>query len=65
MSSILAAMSISLIVVLLGIASGLYLRDGQNDYKSECPLGKRFHYFLAGLSFATAIGVGTVSILNF
>lgn len=48
------------LVTLLGICSGLYIRDGQNDHKSSTPLGKGFHYTLAGIMFTLSVVLGTI-----
>ena len=54
--------SVTLIIVLLGVACGCYIRDGQDDHKREVPLGRKFHYALAGLTFLVAMVLGTAFI---
>ncbi|CAL9973305.1 hypothetical protein VPHF99_0180 [Vibrio phage F99] len=54
------------LVTILGMCSGIYIRDGQNDHKSSVPLGKKFHYTLAVSMFTIAVllGVLVCSTLN-
>ena len=54
------------LVTLLGMCSGIYIRDGQNDHKSLTPLGSKFHYTLAGSMFTVAVVLGVIicSTLN-
>ncbi len=61
--NLLTGFSVTLIIVLLGIACGCYIRDGQDDHKREVPLGRKFHYTLAGLTFLVAMVLGT-SVIN-
>ena len=48
------------LVSLLSMCSGIYIRDGQNDHKSITPLGKGFHYTLAGIMFTLSVVLGTI-----
>ena len=49
-----------IIVCLLAMCSGLYVRDAQNDHLSAVPVGKNFFYTLSGSMFFVAVVLGVL-----
>lgn len=53
---------VAIFPLLLGVACGCYIRDGQDDHKHTVPIGAKYHYTLAAISFVAGYVLSLVLI---